>query len=57
MENRKTDFYSKLIAAEEKKASNTSSLLYRNECEQIMNRLDELKRVNIKKTQKDAASV
>ncbi|XP_063884390.1 KRAB-A domain-containing protein 2-like [Scylla paramamosain] len=53
MENRKTDFYSKLIAAEEKKASNTSSLLYRNECEQIMNRLDELKRVNIKKTLKD----
>lgn len=53
MENRKTDFYSKLVTAEEKKASNTSSLLYRNEYEQIMNRLDELKRANIKKTQKD----
>ena len=53
MENRKTDFYSKLVTAEEKNASNTSSLLYRNEYEQILNRLDEVKRANIKKTRKD----
>ena len=53
MENRKTDFYSKLVKAEEGKASNASSLLHRNEYEQIMNRLGELKSDNIKKTQKD----
>ena len=52
MENKKTDFQSKMVEAEEEQASNTSSLLYRNEYKQILNCLDELKRANIKKFRK-----
>ena len=52
IENKKYQFYSKVVKAEEEKGQNTSRLLYRNEYKEILNRLEELKFSNAKKNQK-----
>ena len=53
MESKKSVFHTKLLEAEDKKATNCSSLIHREDYERIISRLKELKQANPTKTKQD----
>ena len=53
MESKKSIFQTKLLESEEKKATNSSSLLLREEYKRVISRLNELKQSNPTTTKQD----